>query len=185
MSTTSRHNQTQLAVLGALSVAPASGYAVREGIRDVLGDFWSESFGQIYPTIAELERGRMIRRREGTRAGASVFELTKRGHDRLVALLREPIQPQKPRNGLMLRLFFGRHLGPDECRELIAAAKAQAQAQLTRLGEERAAVERETEHAADMPYWLVTISAGEHIARAMIAWADEALVSLETQKDKR
>ena len=32
-----RERQTDLAVLGALSIAPMTGYAVREGIRDVLG----------------------------------------------------------------------------------------------------------------------------------------------------
>ncbi len=47
-----RTNQTDTAVLGALSVMPMTGYAVRESIRDVLGHFWSESFGQIYPALA-------------------------------------------------------------------------------------------------------------------------------------
>jgi DNA-binding PadR family transcriptional regulator len=47
-----RSSQTETAVLGALSVMPMTGYALREAIRDVLGHFWSESFGQIYPTLA-------------------------------------------------------------------------------------------------------------------------------------
>jgi hypothetical protein len=34
------------------------------------------------------------------------------------------------------------------------------------------------EHAADSPYWLLTVSAGEHTARATIAWADETLAAL-------
>ncbi len=29
------------------------------------------------------------------------------------------------------------------------------------------------------PIWLLTISAAEHTARAAIAWADEALVTLD------
>ena len=55
-----RERQTDLAVLGALSIAPMTGYALREGIRDVLGQFWSESFGQIYPTLARLEGERVF-----------------------------------------------------------------------------------------------------------------------------
>ena len=47
----STHSQTQTAVLGALSIQPMTGYAVRENIQNVLGHFWSESFGQIYPTL--------------------------------------------------------------------------------------------------------------------------------------
>jgi DNA-binding PadR family transcriptional regulator len=33
-----------------------TGYAEREEIRQVLGHFWSESYGQIYPTLAEFRR---------------------------------------------------------------------------------------------------------------------------------
>jgi DNA-binding PadR family transcriptional regulator len=49
-------NQTELAILGGLSIEPMTGYALRENIRNVLGHFWSESYGQIYPTLTELER---------------------------------------------------------------------------------------------------------------------------------
>ena len=51
-----RTSQTRLAVLGALSVEPMTGYAVRAAIAETLGHFWHESFGQIYPTLAELEK---------------------------------------------------------------------------------------------------------------------------------
>jgi len=91
-----RGRQTELAVLGALSVQPMTGYAVREEIRQLLGHFWSESYGQIYPALAEL------------------------------------------------------------------------------------ATDPHTEHH---PYWLITISAGEHTARAAIAWADESLTALSQQND--
>ena len=58
-----RASQTETAVLGGLSVESMTGYALREAIRDVLGHFWSESFGQIYPTLAELERAGHVQRR--------------------------------------------------------------------------------------------------------------------------
>ncbi|WP_411722563.1 PadR family transcriptional regulator [Mycetocola sp.] len=48
-----RSDQSQTAILGALSIMPMTGYTLREEIRDTLGHFWSESFGQIYSTLAE------------------------------------------------------------------------------------------------------------------------------------
>ena len=60
-----RGRQTELAVLGALSVQPMTGYAVREEIRQVLGHFWSESYGQIYPALAELQRDGLIEAQQG------------------------------------------------------------------------------------------------------------------------
>jgi DNA-binding PadR family transcriptional regulator len=173
-----RADQTQTAVLGALTVMPMTGYALRNEIRDTLGHFWSESFGQIYPTLAELERQGLVERHGAERTGSSTFSITRSGLARLRTLLREPGQAARPRNGLLLRLFFGRHLGPEACRHLVQQARAQAEAQLVRMAAVRRELDGNDEHADDSPYWLLTVSAGEHAARATIAWADEAMASL-------
>jgi len=173
-----RASQTETAVLGALSVMPMTGYALREAIREVLGHFWSESFGQIYPALADLEQRGDVRRAGSGRTGASTFAITPAGEARLKELLGEPVQEVPPRNGLMLRLFFGRQLGPQACRSLVLGARAEAERRLAQF----AAIRREppeAETAADRPYWLLTVSAGEHAARAAIDWADEALAALD------
>ena len=173
-----RASQTETAVLGALSVMPMTGYALREAIREVLGHFWSESFGQIYPALADLEQRGDVRRAGSGRTGASTFAITAAGEARLKELLREPVQQVPPRNGLMLRLFFGRQLGPQACRSLVLSARAEAERRLAQFE----AIRREPpdeETAQDRPYWLLTISAGEHSARAAIDWADEALAALD------
>lgn len=171
-----RERQTDLAVLGALSIAPMTGYALRVGIRDVLGQFWSESFGQIYPTLARLEdEGHVVRRAHGR---ASVFALTTAGRVRLRELLARPAAPAPPRNGLLLRLFFGHELGPAACRALIEQHRADAVGTLAGLAAARADVEAEppSDHRA---YALLTVSAGEHGARAALAWAEESLALLD------
>jgi DNA-binding PadR family transcriptional regulator len=173
-----RQDQTQTAVLGALSVMPMTGYALRQEIRDTLGHFWSESFGQIYPALAELEREGLVERRGAERTGSSTFAITPAGTARLRDLLSEQAQPSQPRNGLLLRLFFGRQLGPDACRRLVEEAQGRAQKQLATLAAVRREVLADQEHTADRAYWLLTVSAGEHTARATIAWADEALAAL-------
>jgi DNA-binding PadR family transcriptional regulator len=174
-----RSRQTETAVLGGLSVEPMSGYTLREAIRDVLGHFWSESFGQIYPTLTELEGRGHVRRLGSARPGSSIFAITPSGRERLRELLARPIQPTPPRNGLMLRLFFGRQLGPGACRALVVEAKEEAERRLRQFEEIRRENEADEAHAEDRPYWLITVSAGEHTARAAIAWADEALRSLD------
>jgi DNA-binding PadR family transcriptional regulator len=173
-----RARQTELAVLGVLSVQPMTGYAVREAIRDVLGHFWSESFGQIYPTLANLHREGILERSDGERSGSSIYALSATGQERLMTLLRQPDKPLPPRNGFMLRLFFGHTLGPDACRALIQQAKAEAQQQLHAYQGIRAELATEDQYAEHRPYWLLTVSAGEHNARATIAWADESLATL-------
>ena len=173
------HSQTQTAVLGALSIRPMTGYAVRENIQNVLGHFWSESFGQIYPTLAELEREGLVERQRSEHPRSSPFAPTAEGLTRLRELLSAPPQPSRPRNGLLLRLFFGRQLGVEACRQLIKDARAQAETQLAQLVAEREQLTRDASLRDDAPYILITILAGEHGARASIAWADDALASLD------
>lgn len=170
-----RSSQTQMAVLGALSMEPMTAYALREAIRDVLGHFWNESFGQIYPTLNELERDGHVERRGGPRARSSVFQITPSGTARLIELLSEPIQEVRPRDGLLLRLFFGRVLGPEHCRELLRSAREAAQAKLAEYQGLLAQLGASEGDAPDWPYIKLTILAGIHSTRATIAWADESL----------
>lgn len=79
----------------------------------------------------------------------------------------------------MLRLFFGRLLGPETCRSLVLEARADAVRRMTQYEAIRHELEQEEDHAEDLPYWLLTVSAGEHTARAAIAWADDALSALD------
>jgi len=159
-----------------------SGYAVRAAIRDQLGFFWSESFGQIYPTLSALQARGEVEKHDGSRPGSSLYSLTPTGRSRMVSLLEQPDSPTPRRDGFMLRLFFGRSLGPDACRELVVHARANAAQQLAVYQAIRAQVESETDYLEHKPYWLITISAGEHTTRAAIAWADETLEKFDSAR---
>jgi DNA-binding PadR family transcriptional regulator len=174
-----RSDQTQTAVLGALSILPMSGYALREEIKNTLGHFWSESFGQIYPALADLQRAGLVERRDDAGGRSSNYTITPAGTARLRELLSEPPQPGKPRNGVLLRLFFGRQLGPEACRQLVLDAQAQAEAQLAAMEEARAQIAG-GQLGDNSPYALITVSAGEHSARATIEWARDALATLDS-----
>ncbi len=171
-----RTSQTELAVLGALSVGPMTGYRLRAAITETLGHFWHESFGQIYPTLKALEADGLVEREGATGSGA--FRITAAGEERLRSLLAEPFNPPPARDPLLLRLFFGRHVTPELTRERIAQALDAAVARSEEFARIRAEVE-EQPGTEDAVYWLLTLSAGEHAAQARIAWAREALELLD------
>lgn len=184
-----RSSQTHLAVLGALSVEPMTGYAVRAAITQTLGHFWSESFGQIYPTLTELTARGEIRPTEPGRTSGSRFELTDAGRSRLRELLAEPAAVSPPRNGLLLRLFLGGQLGSAHCRALVQESADLASAMLAGYATIRTETEAEiaaaraaddTAAAASAAYRLLTLSAGEYAAHAHLAWAAETLATLAT-----
>lgn len=171
-----RTSQTELAVLGALSVEPMTGYRLRAAITDTLGHFWHESFGQIYPTLKALEAAGHVQR-EGT-TGSGAFNITAAGQARLRDLLAEPFTPAPARDPLLLRLFFARHVAPELTRERLVQALDAAVSRREEFAHVRAEIEAQP-GPADAIYWLITLSAGEHAARARIAWAQEALDLLD------
>jgi DNA-binding PadR family transcriptional regulator len=162
--------QTETAVLGALSVEPMTGYALRQTILDVLGHFWSESFGQIYPTLNRLSDDGMLVKSAGGRSDSSTHTITQAGLKRLKTLLAENTAERPPRSTVLLRLFFGRHLGPQHCLQLVDEAEKNAQAQLAHCAALREAI-KGRERSADDAYWLITVDHGERTARAVLDWA--------------
>lgn len=172
-----RTAQTELAVLGALSTAPMTGYEVRAAITGTLGHFWHESFGQIYPTLARLAEGGLVRRSDSGRTASGRFEITDEGMARLRELLAEPFSAPPARNALLLRLFFGTELEPGRGRELLEDARAQAMAALAAFAEIREEI-RDDDSPAQR-YRTMTLSYGEHLARAQLAWAQECLRDLD------
>ena len=119
-----RQAQTSTAVLGALAIGPLTGYEIRQAITAVLGHFWHESFGQIYPCLVDLEAAGLITASPGERAGSRRFEITDPGRARLRELLIEPPTPQAPRNGVLLRVFLGNELPEGALDALLADVAA-------------------------------------------------------------
>ena len=186
-----RTSQTEIAVLGALSVEPMTGYRLRAAISETLGHFWHESFGQIYPTLATLESRGLVEREAapadrapGTalpvaQAARGRFCLTAAGEERLVELLAEPFTLAPARNPLLLRLFFGRHVDPALTRRRLEEALAEAESRTAELARVREEIVADVDRSPDTAYWLATVSAGQHGARAAADWARETLAALD------
>jgi len=61
----------------------------------------------------------------------------------------------------------------------VLEAREEAERRLARFGAIRTEIGEEEGHEEDRSYWLLTVSAGEHGARATIRWADEAIAALD------
>ncbi len=173
-----RQAQTAAAVLGALSIEPMTGYEIRQAIASVLGHFWHESFGQIYPCLAELEMQALVRSTPGPRPRSSTYSLTDAGRERLRDLLAEPPVPQPPRNGVLLRVFFGNSLPAEALARLLDEQQASAEARLATYAGIRAGIVAEQSHHEHHAYWLATVRAGELSAQATLQWLAETREAL-------
>jgi DNA-binding PadR family transcriptional regulator len=175
-------NRTRLALLGFLSWGPLSGYRLKQLIEGSISNFWTESYGQIYPMLRQLEREGLAQAssaRQGGR-GRTVYAITEAGRAELSRWLATPVEPRPLRNELLLKLFFGALARPAELRRHIESFRAERAALLARYARIRAALEDVASPPPHLPYWLMTLSYGESEARAHQRWADAALTTLPT-----
>lgn len=106
-----RRSRSRHAILGVLSHREATGYEIRKLLSGTTAHFWKESYGSIYPTLAELQSEGLIQVVSHETAGRETkrFSILPEGERRLREWIRSPEVQLKPgRNELLLKLFFAR-----------------------------------------------------------------------------
>ena len=176
-----RHSRTEQAILGFLTWGPMSGYDIKKAIEASIGNFWSESFGQIYPVLKRLAAGGLTTtdeiRSDGGRP-SQIYRLTEQGRAALSEWLQQPPVPEPPRNELLLKLFFGRTNPPNTNIRHVERYRAQAIERLESYDAIERDLRQQHRNQPDLPYWLMTLSYGKHVERALIAWCEDALTEL-------
>lgn len=167
------------ALLGILSLGPATGYEVRRRIERSIGNFWSESFGQIYPALNKLLKQGLVSATEEGKKGRKIYSLTPLGRERLEQWLAIPPQPTKPRNELLLKLFFGAQNHPGSVRAHVIAARDGNLANLEHYAAIEATLRKHQANNPGLPYFLITLHYGSLEARAHMDWADQTLEMLD------
>jgi DNA-binding PadR family transcriptional regulator len=175
-----RENKTKYAVLGLLMYAPLSGYDIRRIYADSLGNFWSESYGAIYPILKRLEEEGLATRaveRQTGKPDRNVYTITELGREEMHQWLAQPADPVRERVEVLLKLFHGWEVGPAVMIEHVRRFRAEHVALLERYAHYDEMMTRDNEPPA--PYWLMTVSCGRHSSEAFVAWCDETLAKLE------
>jgi DNA-binding PadR family transcriptional regulator len=164
---------TSCAVLGLLLGQSRSGYEVAGIVAKSVARFWPIEKSQVYTELARLEELGYVHARDVAqqrRPDKRVFELTESGRTQFERWLTTPGHlRERRRNPFLVKLFFGAHLSPDQLTALIAAQRADAEADRTSY---RAIVD----HLADRPearFGRATAVYGLRRAEATIAWCDQ------------
>jgi PadR family transcriptional regulator, regulatory protein AphA len=176
-----RRGRTRFVVLGMLALGPASAYALRQRIASSVGYFWQESFGQLFPTLAELEKKGMVSGRsvaEGKRRRRD-YQLTPDGQSALAAWLNEPPAPQPERNELLLKVFFASPGDVAALGSFIAHADAAARAEVVVLRGIEASLHDDFATDPRLPFWRLTVRYGILGNEALMQWCKEARRAVE------
>jgi PadR family transcriptional regulator AphA len=176
-----KKTKSRYAILGMLSICPMSGYDIKKTIEESISNFWSESYGQIYPILRRLVADGLVTKTVEIQSGKPdrhVYELTKKGRQELQRWLGEDVPPKVQRNELLLKLFFGEEVAATTNLKHVEQYR-EVQLQLL---EKYHALETEikSKYAGDpnSSYWLMTLQHGKHVSHALMKWCDQTLVKL-------
>ena len=176
-----RKQTTKYAILGMLSIRPMSGYDIKKMISESIGNFWQESYGQLYPALEKLVDEKLVRHQspslESGRA-KKIYALTKTGQKTLAKWLEEPVSSIVIRNELLLKLFFGHEMTETQRREHIENHKTKAQEKLKSFKMIEKTLRSNKANSDKVLHWITTLKYGQCIAEAEIKWAKEILTSL-------
>jgi DNA-binding PadR family transcriptional regulator len=166
-------------VLGALTLAPMSGYDLRAFFDESVRFFWTESYGQIYPILKQLADEGLVtpapkRADGGAHPRRTVYAITPRGRAALARWLGEPVEHQVGRVEILLKLFFASQGTPAAARDHVAAFREYHLARLAQFDAVEARIREQHAARAELPQWLLALSYGQHVSRALLAWCDEA-----------
>ena len=178
-------NGTTPAILGLLTWGPMTGYELKSTLESSVSNFWSESFGQIYPELRRLEQtGLVTSTSEGEETGKSRrrYAITEAGRGALKTWLAEPPKPRPPRSELLLKIFFARQGNIEEIIAHVKETKYAYMSKLATLEKKSEALKNKFQRNPALPFWLMTIRNGQVSYTAAIDWCNETIDELKKQQ---
>ncbi|HEY1352739.1 MAG TPA: PadR family transcriptional regulator [Ktedonobacteraceae bacterium] len=184
-----KENTSRYAILGMLALKPTSGYGIKKLMEQSTSNFWSESYGQIYPILKQLTREGLAtshtERQEG-KPERNIYTLTAQGKTELVNWLGAEVEEMSERIEILLKLFFGQLL-PSETNIAHIQRFQGIQQRLLQKYQEielhlRDGVQTGSLGKVQGFYSLITVRYGIHHCRSLLAWCEETLASLQIFK---
>ena len=180
-------SKTRYAILGLLAVEPMSGYQMRQSMKTKTAYFWSESDGQLYPTLAQLQKEGLIEMFESAGEGKrdkKTYNITDAGREELQTWLAAQPETQSVRSEFMLKLFFGGNVAPNINLEHVEAQRYEAKAAVQQLEVMRKQLIEKQKDSPHLPYWLMSLDHGLKIGKAKLEWSEDVIRTLKAMSKK-
>ncbi|GAA5315820.1 MAG: PadR family transcriptional regulator [Candidatus Pelagadaptatus aseana] len=169
-------------LLTLLNTEPGSGYDLQQRFKNRLGYFWNASHQQIYQQLKKMLEQGLIEFTLEPQAGKpdrKVYQLRPAGEQELLQWLQQPAKPNKINDALLVKLYGGDLLQPQELM-----AEIEEHQQLHRkmldtflaLEAEYLALPASKQTPLKLPY--LTLRRGIIGEEAWLRWAEEAKVTI-------
>ncbi|GIQ70270.1 PadR family transcriptional regulator [Xylanibacillus composti] len=131
-------------LLGFLSLQPMTGYELKKMVSISTGQFYSASYGSIYPTLRKLEQEGAVTSNEGKEGNRVkiVYAITAKGEQELDAWLEQSGEEEFVlRYEYMTKLFFSGRRAPANIMRMIQTHVGELEAEKQKLVELRDALD--------------------------------------------
>lgn len=177
-----KENTTIYAILGLLNHEDMTGYDIKKKIKISINNFWDAGYGQIYPTLKILEKeGNVTKYSEKSGKGPEriVYSITNTGKNKLTEWLLNPSDKEYVKYEILLKLFFGSLLPVDENIRRITVFREKNIKILNTMEMYKTSLNKILSENVDHYYFYLTVLFGQHLYKAYLDWADEAISILE------
>lgn len=181
-----RERKTRYVILGLLSEEPSSGYDIRKTIEMRFKFFWQESYGQIYPELARLEKEGLISiipQKEETKRTRKVYQITESGKEALRSWLLLSPEREARRYEILLKLYFGNLIPVEQLVRYISHFRHSHYEELQILKHVESDLKGILNQHENHIYILMTVLLGLKVNAAYVEWADEITEMLNELKN--
>ena len=176
-------------LLGLLSYQPMTGYELDKEFKRSLVYFWYAKGSQIYTELDNMEqKGWLTSERivQEEKPNKRVYTITNEGKTEFMNWLSSPDvdinNAMNIKSAFVMRVFFAGENSTAQTLELLRSFRDVCLARNVAINEVKGdiAQEKSTYTPKQAICWEMTASYGEMMNRARIAWAEEAIVKLES-----
>ncbi len=180
------------ALLGLIQYKPATGYDLKATFKNSIHFFWNAALPHIYRTLKQMEGegwiASTVEHQEG-KPTRKVYRVTKAGEKELQRWLAEPPELPELRHSMLVKVFFGKQMPPDQFKEHLIKWREFHLGLLQKYEKEILPLIKKastgTGPREDPYYWGLTLDFGRRHVRMVIEWCDQTLKDLEGMKGKK
>jgi len=177
-----KDNNATYVLLGLLSHIPMTGYDIKKSVATRMSYFWDLSYGQIYPTLKQLEKNKFITKQVKNNPNGptrKVYTITEAGNKELQTWLTKPAKKEVHKYEFLLKLIFGDQAPPELNQKHIEEFKERNQKILQTMIAFEENLKPIIDQSESHYYVLLTILLGKNIYKASVEWADNAMKMLQ------
>jgi DNA-binding PadR family transcriptional regulator len=157
----------KLGLLALLDEQPMYGYQLHTTFKERTGDTWPLNIGQVYTTLARLERDGLVEPAGDDGDGHAIYALTDDGRAELQRWFTTPVaRADRPRDELAIKLAVALSVSDVDVREVLQTQRTATLRDLQELTRQKRDV------APDDLAWLLALDSLIFQAEAEARWLD-------------